>query len=689
MVKKDENYVIEANYLVSENLDLVGFNRVGCKRENGGVIISYNNGKIHDTLPGETETIYPLDESPDNNSLTVKRAVLDILGTIDLQKLCTSVQTTAVLVDIAYNAVVGISGAHVKLYELRGEMLNVIEDSVKLSLDFKNASSDVNKKLTRCYEYLIDPYEDVDSVQRILLKCSNTALKMSEDSAKMADKFDLLKEKTLSHGKEIVTVENIKIEDKKNAEKSLLDFKASLDGYEASKKELETRLKEANELYSKYDKQAEELNKKANTAEVIGLVVTGVGVIAQGVGTAMGGYGASKSPAVNINSNGEYVEQNNELNTLNTGKKADLKDSTVENPKQDTNLPVEPEDVKSRRDRLGNDKAELLLIDSRIKNYPNLKAALEHEKAVKSGSVVDDKITPRDLDVIDAELKRINDEEKRDSSRKLELETEISSDNSYITSRLGQAASQDIVKAAGQLETKFEGMATTSREAAAAKDKLAQEMLKLKFELQEKQTQNLAKIAEYTQKIKNTNFDVNDLSVAINSLQLAITCLSSTVSILSEVSIFWSSLKTACEQLASNDTFDDLLDRINDIVSDHSLKDREKLAKYCFESSNFGRDWFILLCQWWAVYLVTNSYYIDSTNAHKIIGESLSRIEQDSKSHWDLARKMAEATEKVIDKQLLSDKIKNKDYQARIAKFENEKEKTLEDIRSFGAEKKE
>lgn len=314
---------------------------------------------------GLKDISHKMASAPVPDSLAAKRAVLDILGQIDLQQLCVNLEATSTLMDIAYNACNGIVGAHQKLYGLRTDVYQATVRSVKLADEFSSVSRNILSALVKVYKFIASGNAmEFCQVGTYLSRISGLAEGMSEAAAKMAKDFDDLSDRTLKQGSEVVAVENENISLKEDMERQLQEFKAKLDAFNASKKEIESQLEEAQTLYTKYDSEAKELNKKADTMEIVGAVMGGIGSIVGSVGTALSGFAGSTAAAAG------NADQKAGGVTPGEAEKAEEKLPELE----------QSADVKERQARLGSNKAELEVIEGRLKQYEQKIEALEKEK---------------------------------------------------------------------------------------------------------------------------------------------------------------------------------------------------------------------------------------------------------------------------------------------------------------------
>ena len=583
--------------------------------------------------------------APASDSLATRRAVLDILGQIDLQQLCINLEATAALMDIAYNACNSIVGAHEKLYELRTDIYKTTVKSVDLANEFSVASRGILGGLVKVYKYIASGDSmKLSQVRTYLSRISDSAKGMSDAAAQMAKDFNSLSGRTLEQGSAVVAVENENIKLKKDMETQLNDFKAKLEAFNASKKEIESQIEEAQTLFTKYDNEARKLNKKADTMEIVGIVFTGIGSVASSVGTAFSGFYNSNGPDVKVDSGKESGGTSSKENE--EEKMPELKQSA---------------DVKERQSRLGSNRAEFEVIEGRLKMYDQKIENLEKEKSSPDKKRTDEEIN-----------KEIEDTKKQrntDSERKADLTKQISEDDAYLKGKMASQVGISVEEASKKFGEKFDNSSANARSAAIAKEKLAEEILKLKFELQKKSVENEAMIAEFTRKIKNMNLGTVDLSVAITSLQLAVTCLSTVGSILANVAIFWKRVELSLKNLAGDATMASLQDLLQD-----SKDNSDKLASYAMTDKDFLGNWYIMESKWFALQLVCEAYYHSCENAKNRLDISLRRAETDGLEHWKLAQSMAAEIEEKLKISIRSSESKTMEFKKKIQIMEKTRE---------------
>ncbi|MGL4549221.1 hypothetical protein [Eubacterium aggregans] len=281
----------------------------------------------------------------------------------------------------------------------------------------------------------------------------------------------------------------------------------------------------------------------------------------------------------------------------------------------------------------------------------------------------------RSVDEIETEITDTKAKESEDTKRKTFIESEMKEDESYLKARLAASIGTSVGDASKALEQRMENVRNNARGAAAAKEKLAENMLRMKFEFEEKNTENLGRIASFTQKIKNANIDIIDTSVIINSLQLAANCLSTVGATLATTALFWKSIERACDNLSSDITIETLSETI-----EGKSGDPEGIVRYVTTNKLLGKNWFIMECQWQALYLVCDAYYNSCNHAMDLLGTSFKRAETDRRVHWQLAQEMAKALEEKLSITLRSAQSKDEDFKKRVALAQKEREKLLLDI---------
>lgn len=607
---------------------------------------------------GLKDTPHNMAFAPAPDSLATKRAVLDILGQIDLQQLCVNLEATAVLMDIAYNACNSIVGAHQKLYELRTDIYKTTVDSVILANKFSIASKSILGGLVKVYKFIASGDSmKLSQVGAVLSRVSSLAKGMSEEAQKMADNFNTLSDRTFQQGSEVVAVENDNIQLKEKMEGQLQEFKAKLEAFNASKKEIEKQIEEAQNLYTKYDNEAKELNKKADKMEMVGTILGGIGEIVGSVGKAFSGF--SNVNAQSAGSNDKAAGNNKTAGSDAFGKGSKEKDG----------LPdlEQSEDVKERQSRLGSNRAELEVIDGRLAQYDQQISDLEKEKPSSDKKRTDEEI--------DKEIEEIKKKRDADSRRKTELTKEISEDDAYLKAKMASQVGMSVEDASKKFGERFDNSSANARSAAVAKEKLAEEILKLKFELQKKSVENESMIAEFTRKIKNMNLNTVDLSVAITSLQLAVTCLSTVGSILASVAVFWKRVELSLENLAGDATLSSLQDMLK-----ASKDNPEKMAVFVKTDEDFLGDWYIMESKWFALQIVCEAYYMACEHAKDRLDISLRRAETDGLEHWKLAQAMAAEMEEKLKINLRSSESKTADYKKKIEIMEKSRENAYKEL---------
>ncbi len=589
--------------------------------------------------------------APTPDSLATRRAVLDILGEIDLQQLCINLEATAALMDIAYNACNSIVGAHAKMYELRSDIYKTTVKSVNLSNEFSVASRSILGVLVKVYKYIASGDSmNLSQVSAYLSRISNYAKEMSEEAESMAKDFTSLSKRTFAQGAEVVKVKDQNIQLKNDMELQIREFKAKLDGFNASKQEIENEIEELQTLFTKYDNEARELNKKADRFEMAGMFFDSMCAMASAVGTAVSGFYDSNGPKVKTVRGKESV-------------------NTSDNENEDEKMPEleQSADVLERQARLGSNKAQLEIIEISLKTYDQKIENLEKEKSSTEKKRTDEEI--------DKEIEDIKKQRDEDSKQKEELTKLIAEDDAYLKAKLASQAGISVEEASKKFGEKFDNSSANARSAAIAKQKSAEEIFKLKLKLQNKNSENEAMIAEFTTKIKNMNLSSVDLSVAITSLQLAVTCLSTVGSILANVAIFWNRVELSLKNLAG----DAMLTSLQNMLQD-SKDNPNKVANYAKTDEDFIGDWYIMESKWFAMQLVCEAYHRSCVNAKDRMDISLTRAETDGLEHWKLAQSMAAEMEEKLKIRIRSSESKTEDFKNKIRIMEKTREDAYKEL---------
>lgn len=611
------------------------------------VTVEYSNGA--------KDSPHDMAFAPKTESLAVRRAVLDIMGQVDLQQLCINQEACAVLMDIAYNACNSIVGAHERIYELRTDIYTTTLESVELARNFTVASNSILGGLVKVYEYLGSGSSfKINQLGTILSKIVGYAQKMSEAAQLMSGRFFSLSEQALQEGSEVVKIEGQNETKRKELETQLFDFKAQLEAFQASKNEIEKQIEQAQFLYDKYDREVSELNKKADKMEMASMIMTGVGTAIGSVSSVFSGF-SSGSSSKDIS--GLHKPQGDKDAVNEAARKADAAENAESGEEEKGG---QSSDLQKRRTRLERNEEEANQIENRLKEYGIQLEQLEKEKCAADKT--------RTQEAIDEEIDRIKKMQDGDGARKKELLDQIAEDKSYIKGIQISQIGEKVSDVAEKYEKKIDASCENARSAATEKERLAAKILNLRFELQKKNSENEARIAEFTSRIKNMSLSSMDISVAITSLKLAVTCLSTVSSVLGEVSLLWAGVKSALEHLADDTTIQSLQSALK------GSNDYAGIAEYAKTDESFVADWYIMESKWVALHMVCEAYCTSCEKAKDRLNISLRRAESDGLEHWKLAQQMAAEMESKLAINLCSSQSRTLDFKKQIEVLEKAQE---------------
>jgi hypothetical protein len=595
--------------------------------------------KFHVENTVVTDGPYSLTYAPPETAISIQKFVLQTLGETDLKQMTAHLVNAASLIDVAYNACNGIDGAFSDMYSLRNEVADVVADSVKTASLFQNTAQRALLLIFQAYKYLCGEHPNPNNAINSFKACATVAGAMANKATELANKFDDTKKSIEKQGTQVSKVEESKIKENDTLKQKIQEIKASIDGLNSSKDYLKQQIDEAKEMYDKYDKEANELQKTANKAEIASIVCKGIGALAEGMGQAFAAYEQSKRPTLNINSSSTIPQQ--------TAKDDNGKETTQ----------TLPADVEQKNKDIGKVKVDMELTEGRIKNNTEKIETLKHELAVVKGTEADDKIIKpyREekaiQDEIDATQKLADD----DNTSFNTLKAQKDEYDAWMTARMANATSESVKDSTDKMGQKLDEQSNTIQQAAYARREAADNLLKLKFDLQKTQTENLKMLAQYATQVKSAQINSVDLTVVINSLRVAVTCLSMTTDIMRQTAVFWSNMSTLCSNLASDRTADT-------IKNDLELYGIDGIADVYKMDPIFALSMFLLICQWDAVYLICKEYYDASQVANKILSDSQWRAEMDPKDHWDLSKKLAEQIENRLNIQIVDSSQKTDAY---------------------------
>lgn len=123
---------------------------------------------------------------------------------------------------------------------------------------------------------------------------------------------------------------------------------------------------------------------------------------------------------------------------------------------------------------------------------------------------------------------------------------------------------------------------------------------------------NESMIAEFIGKIKNTDLNKADFSVAVTSLQLAAVCFETAASVFTDISAFWIGAESSLKNL----TGDTVLSSLKDLLQ--TAKDNPaKAAVYAKTDKAFVRGWYIMECKWLARQIIYEVCFRSCDNARE------------------------------------------------------------------------
>ena len=582
---------------------------------------------------------YSLTYAPPETAVSVQKFVLQTLGEIDLKQMTAHLVNAASLIDVAYNACNGIDGAFSNMYNVRNEVADVVADSVKTASLFQNTAQRALLLIFQAYKYICGEHPNPNNAINSFKACATVAGAMEKKATELASKFDKAKESVEKQGTTVSKVEESKIKENDTLKQKIQEIKASIDGLDSSKNYLQQQIDEAKEMYDKYDNEATELQSAANKAEIASIVCKGIGALAEGMGQAFSVYEQSKKPTLNINGNSTIPQQ------------------TVKDDSGKENTQSLPPDVEQKNKDIGKLKTDIELTEGRIKTNTDKIGTLNHELAVVNGTEVDDKISKpyREEKTIRGEIDDTQKLVDGDNTSLTGLKAQKKEYDTWMAARMANAVSGSVKDSTDKIGQKLDDQSNTIQQAAYARREAADKMLKLKFDLQKTQTENLRMLAQYATQVKSAQINSVDLTVVTNSLRVAVTCLSMTTDIMRQTAVFWNNMSTLCSNLASDSTADTIRNDL-EIYGVGGIADVYKI------DPTFTLSMFLLICQWDAVYLICKEYYSASQVANKILSDSQWRAEMDPKDHWELSKKLAEQIENRLNIQIVNSSQKTDAY---------------------------
>lgn len=277
------------------------------------------------------------------------------------------------------------------------------------------------------------------------------------------------------------------------------------------------------------------------------------------------------------------------------------------------------------------------------------------ESATAAQAQADLEAKKKEQEALEQELAAVNKEiaeldakleDKKDSGEheKLKAEKErLTKTKEEKTEKLSSVKTQvsSMSDAVKDLGSSFGEMGKRLSDGAEKYNNRLEEVFKLKRELEEKERDNLAKLAEYTKKIANAVITKDSLDAAISSLVTAVGCLRQVVSNIKDMVEFWKSIEACCKVLASEDTIKKVQRvemKFTGKIDKVSLEVRVKPYK----EFAFMRSYLVYMVRWVALNQICSEYLkaVDKTSGR--LSESIKAPEKTREEHWKDASVLAE-----------------------------------------------
>lgn len=530
-------------------------------------------------------------EIPTKEDEMVIKAKNDILGKLDLDGMFQNMDICVDLFEITYNAVNGMENLHQTISKLQIDYKKTVQDSIVKVKSFKRITEEIPELFIEAYENLTS--DDVSGVSYAIESFSDIKDKASEikDKSKaLAENFNNISSRTEKALDSIIDKNAQNYKDRDNKLKEIDEFKAKVSGLNEIKILLQEDISSLNEEYSKLDRRLEEQEKRAFTLDM-------ASVISSGLGSAVGAIAVG-------------MKEKNTLH-LDLGNKEENSSSSVKAESSSTSLNT----LKSNIVEL---KKEEKTLEENISNVEN------------------------NIKTIDAKLEKESDEDKKANLMKEKKD--------FVTQKTELIKKKDTLKAKSDtyreaLEAMGVGLKDVSekleKSSSKAEDKvrglqdrldsIAENRAKLKKENRE----NLAKLAEYTKMIETSVINKDSLETAISSLITAVGCLRKVVVYIGDMVLFWESVESFCETLAS----DEMMKSVS------RYKDRRNY----FREKRFVSLYMKNISNWIALYDVCIDYINAFENTNGRLKDTIGKADMEREEHWKQASRLAAKLGKQIE----------------------------------------
>ncbi|MGN0485584.1 MAG: hypothetical protein ACI4HI_18755 [Lachnospiraceae bacterium] len=549
--------------------------------------------QIEITENGSTECL-TLMEAPPKNCMLVQNSRKDVLGEINLEKLLANLDDCIDLLQITFNATDGFT-VQANVQDLITQFSNAMVVSNSAAYSFKDAAKTIVDAYIEAYGYLF--YGQIDIAIMIFKDAKDVAAEMVKESDKLVKIFDDLTTKTDEILHEVITERAVDEEKRSETQALVGQLKASVNALTQLKENYAKDLQQIQEDYENLQQREMTMEKRSYNMQLASLIMSGIG--------SMFGKGTASSGKFNDES-----EILTESETNGDSAKTTAKSEYVKNIGEQEKI-----------------KAQIKQNDERIKAIDKILDGKLYKDGENNGNAEQG----------DADTKKTAKELKEE---KVSLTEENKKLNEKLNSLQGsEKVLSETLQGFGEAMDKISSETRSAAQEIQKKaDNLAQRMKELnkrRNELKDKERENIAQLAAYTEKMENAVITENELESAIQSLVIAIGCLRRVLACLQEIKLFWSNVEKFCCSLEKDDG------RILSLVEVQKNKDSDQCAVY-FKHPLFVKRFVETIAKWEALYVIFEEYYEDLAKSARRLSETLmQQLDSERSVQWKLASELA------------------------------------------------
>jgi hypothetical protein len=561
------------------------------------------NGEMAMTFSGGAE-VYTMTVLPPKTSGLVLAEKKGILKNIDLKKLIDNLKRASDLLYLAYMCTYGVGDLPARIATRQSELLKLCGECVFVINDLKSSSEKVLQQLLNAYSYLLEA-DETEAIY-ILSECATHAKTMAARCQKLKDGFGTLREKTVDDKGTAIREVSKQVAEIAKFDKERAEMQAAESKHLANVADMNRSMVKLEQDITKAEAREE---KAADYELVMGIM----GAFAGAAGAALGavvkiksfgflGGSPSKSDGEKTDA-AKMLELQKEISET-AKKQFDVADEEEKNASKDKEVVS-----KDLLNAVAQTKTDQTRLDG-----ASTQTRKEAEAALKSS---------------EAKMKRLEEEVTKADER---LKKAARKRQTLLEAYEG--AGEALKNLQVSLKEMAQGQRDRVKEAASLHEQLVQRLNKMEDDRRE----SLVELATLATSL-NSNVEVARVADETKkALDIAVKAIANVEATLHSATVFWTSMQTCCEELATPDSCKEIERLVEKKTPEYRVK--------FYKSKRFVPTAVRYICKWTALISVCDEYH----TATRVVEESVEHHIRKSPN-----REEAKSLIKDLKKQLLEE----------------------------------